>query len=74
MSFPARTIINRFSPLKTFDDLSIILKSGNINQFCFCLGRGMNAAFAIAYLCEDEDQMHKISYMKESLDLVGLEF
>lgn len=31
----------------------------------------MNAAFAIAYLCEDEEQMHKISYMKESLDLVG---
>ena len=52
----------------------IILKSMNINQFSFSVGRGMNAAFAIAYLCEDEDQMHKISYMNESLDLVGLEF
>ena len=52
----------------------IMLKSMDINQFSFSVGRGMNAAFAIAYLCEDEDQMHKISYMNESLDLVGLEF
>ena len=34
-------------------------------------GRGMNAAFALAYICEDEAGIRTITYMREVLDMVG---
>jgi len=43
----------------------LIMSLGNDNE-----GRGMNAAFALAYLMEDEKGMRSIAYMREVLDLL----